>query len=330
MTTLCLMLGLNSASLAQVHLDGVPQVLPTRTEDCTEHARQWHARIQTLEAARNTCERRDGGTVRTAGVWLPNCGARQQAYITCAPISDQVCTVRKQMDASVQACHQALAAQHQARRDHETAAARLEQQLDNVRRTVQQFHQAQEAAAELHDKGIAATVIDRLTATPAAAGEQLQSHLRDAARTAGTRAPDASPELSRIGRVLDELNARASMNEVARAFSGQSQAAARARMSDALNQFEGIAGQAMAEGVRTQAQGQMPAAMVPSPTRRVPTSVREPEPIEEDEIDDQELQEERGSQRNQAVMTQTLRGLHQIQQQLLQLQQRQRAAEKPR
>ena len=330
MTTLCLVMGLNSASWAQVHLDGVPQVLPARTEDCTEHRRQWQDRLQQLEAARRTCDRRDGGTVRSAGVWLPHCGSRQQAYITCAPISDQICAVRQQMDASVQACHRALAAQQRAQRDRETAAARLEQQFDNVRRTVQQYHLAREVAAELHDKGIAGTVIDRLTTTPAGAAEQLKSHLREAARTAGARAPDASPELNRVGRMLDELNARTPMHEVAREFSGQSQGAARARMSDALSQFDGIASQAATEDVRPQFQGQMPSSLVPSPTRRAPTTVREPGPIDEVDVDEEELQDEQASQRNRAVMAQTLRGMQQIQQQLLQLQQRQRAAAKPR
>lgn len=330
MTTLCLALGLNSGLSAQVRLDGVPQVLPSRTEDCAEHGRQWHARIQQLEAARNTCERRDGGTVRTAGVWLPNCATRQQAYITCAPIADQICAVRQQMDASVLACHRSLAAQQRAQRDHETAAARMEQQLDTVRRTVQHFHQAREAAAELHDQGIASTVIDRLTTTPSGAADQVQSHLREAARTAGTHAPDASPELNRVGRLLDELNARAPMHEVARELSGQSQAAARARMSDALNQFDGVASQAATEGVRPPAPSPLPSDLVPSPTRRLPLPVREPEPIDEDEVDDEELQAEQASQRNRAVMTQTLRGMQQIQQQLLQLQQRQRSTTRPR
>ncbi len=158
----------------------------------------------------------------------------------------------------------------------------------------------------------------------------MQSHLREAARTAGTHAPDASPELNRVGRLLDELNARAPMHEVAREFSGQSQAAARARMSDALDQFEGIASQAATEGVRPPAPGPLPSALVPGPTRRLPSPVREPEAIDEDEVDDEELQAEQASQRHRAVMTQTLRGMQQIQQQLLQLQQRQRSTTRPR
>jgi hypothetical protein len=233
-----------------------------------------------------------------------------------------------------QACHRSLAAQQRAQRDRETAAARLEQQFDTVRRTVQQFQQASEAAAELHDQGIAGTVIDRLTTTPSGAADQLQSHLREAARTTGTHAPDASPELNRVGRLLDELNTRAPMNEIAREFGGQSQAAARARMSDALNQFDGIASQAATQGVRPQVQGPLPSPLVQSPTRRAPAPAREPEPIDEeedkDEVDDEELQEMRASQRNRAVMTQTLRGMQQIQQQLLQLLQRQRSTTGPR
>lgn len=329
--TLSLTLALAATAGAQQPLDGVAPVQPTRDEDCAEHRRQWSAQLQQLEAARTTCDRRDGGTVRTGGVWLPHCGTRQQAYVSCAPISDQLCAVRQQMDASVQACYRALAGHQRAQRDRETAAAGLEQKFDTLRRTMDQFNQGRQALDDLHGNGIAATVIDRALATPPSAAEQLQSQLREAARTAGTVAPDASPELNRAGRMLDEFNARAPIHEVARAFSSHSQGAARARMGDALNQFDGAARQAAADDLQPPPRPIPRPALAHSGNRATQAARPAPRPADDDEeldnedLDDEERQARASRRHNHAVMRQALQGMQQIQRQLQQLQSRQRS-----
>lgn len=232
----------HAAAQGQVQFDPVPPVQPTRSEHCDEQDRQWNERLKQVEAARFACERRDGGTVQPAGVWLPNCGSRQQAYVTCASFSDQLCAVRRQQEATRRACHAALSAyrntervrsesmQRQASLAGSTAAAGMA--------VLERYREMKSTYVELSEKGIAATVIDKYTTTPDKASDRVNEYLREAARTANTRNPDGTPAIVRIGKISEGIYERAPFNPIAKETGRQSDAAARARMGDALDELD--------------------------------------------------------------------------------------------
>lgn len=232
-----------SSAYAQPRLQAVPPVQPTRSEDCDEHQRRWTDLFRQAEAERFACERRDGGTVRSSGVWLPNCGYRIQAYVTCAAQSDQVCAVSKQGAASMQSCRAALQAHREAELARANEVRRRESQMQAVRAAamaeIDRIRALQSTANDLREKGIAGTIIDNYTTTPEKAAGQVNDYMREAARTANTRNPDGSPTLNRAGEITDGIHQRAPFNPVVKEVGRQSNAASRARMGDAVSSFEG-------------------------------------------------------------------------------------------
>jgi hypothetical protein len=167
-----------------------------------------------------------------------------QAYVTCAPISDQLCFLAAQQQASVSSCYRQVAANRNAERDRQSTLRRIEDQR-------QQLESALQTAVEVRDKGVAQTVIDRYTRTPKEAASDLHGHIREAARTTGTIAPDSQPQLNRVGTASDAALRAMPLNPVAIEFASQSAAAARARMGDALNQLDGTVSQANVEFAST-------------------------------------------------------------------------------
>ena len=235
----------STTATAQVHLPGIaPPVNPQRDAQCAEHSEEWRVQTRRVEEARRVCERRDGGTVKTSGVWMPNCRSLAQAYVTCAPISDQLCFLAAQQQASVSSCYRQVAANRNAERDRQSTLRRIEDQR-------QQLESALQTAVEVRDKGVAQTVIDRYTRTPKEAASDLHGHIREAARTTGTIAPDSQPQLNRVGTASDAALRAMPLNPVAIEFASQSAAAARARMGDALNQLDGTVSQANVEFAST-------------------------------------------------------------------------------
>jgi hypothetical protein len=304
---------------AQGVVEGIaPPLNPTSDAQCRELGVRWQDRLSSLEAQNRACERRDGGTVRASGVARPHCGDRQQAYVTCAPIGDQICWTRSRRDEAVQSCYASVAAHHRLERDRASAAGRTEALANAVRSTVEQYRSGAALLADTHRDGIVPTLIDRATQTPAGAADQVASYVREAARTTGTTGADTLPALARIGQAIEWMGGRVPASPVVREIAGQSIAAARARMADALHAFGGVARRADSEfavqggSIATTAPrpAQGPGLSVAAPRAHVPA--RAPVPIEpvtdkEEDTDDPELRE---------AMERTLQQMQQLRQQL--------------
>jgi hypothetical protein len=331
-----ILITIHVAAQAQVQLDHVPPVQPTRNEHCEDNDRRWYERVRQVEAALHTCQRRDGGTVQPSGVWLPNCGSRTQAYVTCAPIDDQLCAVRKQQQASSQACYSALSRhrntermrneimQGQASLAASTAAALMAE--------VERYRAIKSTYEELSEKGIAATVIDRYTTTPDRASDEINHYLREAARTANTRNPDASPALGSVGRISDGIYERAPFNPVAREIGSQSGAAARARMSDVLSHLDSAKRDSEERFALPPRQAPIPtvvapAFVLPSPAAMLPRSTQPVGPTgaygrtsaavpEEDEESLDDDLEKRRRDRNIEAMQRVIEQSQRLQQQV--------------
>lgn len=222
-------------------LGGVPPVVnPQSNQDCQDLSMRWYEKRKELESANRVCERRDGGTIRASGVWMPNCNARQQAYVSCASYSDQLCWVDNQQREAVATCHRDLAAHQKAVRDRETASRKLQNELEGLQK-------ARERAAVLINEGPAAALLKDYVTTPGRAAETFQDNLKDAARTTGTRHPDSQPELNRSGAASDIVHRAITPNAAIAEIGSQSAGAARARMGDAMNQLDGALNQAASE-----------------------------------------------------------------------------------
>lgn len=212
----------------------VPPANPTAEAQCVEFRSAWYQRIRELEQSRAVCERRDGGTVRANGPWLPNCGARQQAYVTCAGISDQICWATNQMNEQGRQCSRQAAAYLSQQRQQKNQAQRAEEQ---VRRSIEAIQNARSGAAGLLDKGVTGTVMGRFVGTPEGGG--LHDAARDAARTVNAPGADSQPLLNDMGARSDELHRALVRNPLVAEPGVQSNATSRARMGDALNQLDG-------------------------------------------------------------------------------------------
>lgn len=243
-------------------LGGVPPVLnPQSYQDCQDLASRWYEKQKALENANRVCMRRDGGTIRASGIWMPNCNARQQAYVSCTSLSDQMCWVDNQQREAVSNCHRDLAANQAAARDRETAAGKLQQDLKDLQKL-------RDDTTLMISNGPAAVLLQKYAITPARAGENFQDALKEAARTTGTRAPDSRPELNRTGAASDALYRAITPNGAIAEIGSQSAAASRARFGDALNQLDGALNQAALEGMFSNARGiSAPNAVRPVPQR---------------------------------------------------------------
>jgi hypothetical protein len=220
---------------------------PTHDEQCRDLGARWQDRLSSLEAQNRACERRDGGSVRASGIARPHCGDRQQAYVACAPIADQMCWTRSRRDEAVQSCYASVAAHHRLQRDRASAAGRTEALANAVRANVEQYRSGAALLADAHRDGVVPALIDRVTETPAGAAAQVDGYMKEAARTAGTTGADTTPALNRMGRAIEWMGGRVSTNPVVREIGSQSNAAARARMADALHTFGGAARRADSE-----------------------------------------------------------------------------------
>ena len=241
-------------------LGGVPPVLnPQSNKDCQDLSMRWYEKRKELENANRVCERRDGGTIRASGVWMPNCNARQQAYVSCASFTDQICWVDNQQREAVSTCHRDLAAHQKEVRDRETASRKLQNELEELQK-------ARERAAVLMNEGPAAALLKDYVTTPGRAAETFQDKLKDAARTTGTRHPDSQPELNRAGVATDIVHRAITPNAAIAETGSQSAGAVRARMGDAMNQLDGALNQAASERLPTNTRatpGSDPARAVP-------------------------------------------------------------------
>lgn len=337
--TLTLSLIVAAGARAQMPLDGVPPVLPTRSEDCDEHHRQWTARFRQAEAARDACQRRDGIKVSNAGVWLPNCGRRTHANVACAAQSDQVCAVSTQSAASVKACRTALAKHREAERIHAEGMRKRESQAAAARAAVKaelsRINAVRSTYDELREKGIAGTVIDRYSTTPDRASGKINEYLREAARTANTQNPGRSPTLDDIGELSDGIYERMPFNPIVKEVGRQSSAAARARMGDALGRLDRAMEEAETGFALPPAQAATPSAVVPAfpaPLARgdrygqtqptAPTRTARPAaealPGEDDESLEDDDPDTRARAANMEVMRRVIDQSQQLQQQLQQ------------
>lgn len=253
-----------SPSAAAVEIGGVAPVQNPQTyKDCQELGMRWYEKRKTLENANRVCERRDGGTVRAAGVWMPNCNSRQQAYVTCASISDQMCWVDNQQQEALSTCHRDLAANQKEKQNRETAAGKLDAELKELQK-------ARDNAALVIERGPAAALLQNYVTSPGRARDRFQEALVEAARTTGTRAPDSQPELNLSGAASDMLHRANTPNAAIAEVGSQSAAAARARMGDALNQLEGARSRTEAEGYGANSSATpAPSYVRPVPSRNV-------------------------------------------------------------
>lgn len=211
-------------------LQGVDSPLnPTHEQDCTELSQRWSEKRQGLEKERVSCERRDGGTVNANGPFMPNCGTRQQAYVQCAPVSDQICWVNKAQTASVALCR----AQVQAHAE----ASRTDNVASGVRNHIQELQRARENFRRFSEDP-AGYSVERFLATPESARSRFQEALNEAARTTGLPGADSQPILNNVGEASERARAAVPLHPIAQEVGSQATAAARARMADALDQFD--------------------------------------------------------------------------------------------
>lgn len=316
---LLLVLAMPGHGVAQGFVEGIAAPAnPTHDEQCRALGARWQDRLASLEAQNRACERRDGGSVRASGVARPHCGDRQQAYVTCAPIADQMCWTRSRRDEAVQSCYASVAAHHRLQRDRASAAGRTEALANAVLANVEQYRSGAALLADAHRDGVVPTLIDRVTETPAGAAERVGGYMKEAARTAGTTGADTTPALNRMGQAIDWMGGRVSTNPVVREIGSQSNAAARARMADALHTFGGAARRADSDfavqrgAIAATAPRPVPGLGQSAPAPRVNVPARAPAPTEpvadnEENANDPDLRD---------AMARTLEQMQQLQQQL--------------
>lgn len=221
------------ASYPPIYQPGSPQT----TEECEALNSAWKERVDGLSSENLECERAEGArpngvSVSAKGVFLPNCGYRQQAYMSCAKVQDQQCRASKERAAGTAQCYSAVSAAQRQRREAETAAAKLQRKIDETKSAAKLYQDAL-------SKGPINTAIDRMTETPSGAATRFESAIKEAARTTGAAGADSQPQLSKVGEMSDEVYRLVPGNPAAAELGSQSAAAARARMADALNQLEG-------------------------------------------------------------------------------------------
>lgn len=201
-----------------------PPLNPQSQVECQTLSERWSGKRKDLENARSACERRDGGTVTFKdGPWMPNCKSRQQAFVACASLTDQICWVDAQQSESVAACYRQVSQNQNAKRDAESLAGRVE-------RRAQELRDARRSSA---------AIFNGVLPSPSDAGAKLQSNIKEAARTTAAPGADSQPALNRVGKWSDRAAAFVPSNPIAAEIGAQSSAAARARMGDALQQLEG-------------------------------------------------------------------------------------------
>jgi len=249
-----------------VEQTGVPPVAnPQTAKECQDLSDRWYEKRKGLEEASRVCERRDGGSVRAAGVYMPNCNARQQAYVTCASITDRLCWVDNRRQEAVSTCHRDLAANQRAAQDRSTAAAKLNSEM-------QKLSEARANSELLFNSGPAAVLLQNYVTTPQRAGERFNEAMKEAARTTGTRAPDSQPELNRSGTMSDALHRAVTPSPAVAEIGSQSGGAARARMGDALNMLDGVQSHAASEGIDTGISRPLTPRSIPQVVQSTPTA----------------------------------------------------------
>ena len=261
---------------AQVALSGVmtPNA-PKSGKECIELSARWYEKVKQLERANNVCSEKDGGTIKASGVWMPNCGRLQQAYITCAPVMDQLCSVRNKQSDAMRVCTEKVSAYQTAERERLTLAQRLQSQADELKRV-------SNAARAIAGEGPAAYLTQQYTATPEEAARRVHGIVKESARTAGTTNPDSQPMLNRVGEVSDRAYRDLSRNQAITEIGSQSAAHARARAGDALNQMDAMKQSEVQAGV-TPASRPASVTQVYSAPARLPTAESEDEEEDEEE-----------------------------------------------
>ena len=225
-------------SASSVAQQGNPSVLnPTTNEDCQRLSREWQARTRNLELANTACERRAGPPSSIGkGVWLPNCQRLQQIYITCGSEADQVCAAREQRNEAFATCGRQVSASQKSEQDKGSRTARIEREAQGLKSAI-------DTMTGVGEKGPTGYLVDRYLATPETASSRFHDAVKEAARTTGTSGADSEPTLNRVGEASDKAFRTAPLNPIATEVGSQSAAAARARMGDALNQFNGALNQ---------------------------------------------------------------------------------------
>jgi hypothetical protein len=211
----------------------VPPVTPTKYQDCLDLSERWMEKAEQVRAAESVCERRDDGKVSYKGIRKPACNALQHVYLKCASLSNQLCAVRAQKDEAVSQCNRAYSAYQRAEQDKKSLASRLERQIGEL-------NSARDAMSGIADKGPTGYLVDRMTETPQGAAARFNDAMKEAARTTGAPGADSQPAITRAGEVSDRAFRLVPGNPVAIEIGSQSAAAARARMADALSQFDGV------------------------------------------------------------------------------------------
>lgn len=207
-------------SQAQIQLHGVAEpVAPQSKQECSAMQAQWSENEKKLNSARDACERKDGGTIFAAGIWMPNCKSRQQAYITCTSISDQICSVRNRMAAAYEKCVAKVDAYLDAERARKLSLDRIQQDLKIAAKVGN-------TAAEIAKNGPVSFIANRTS-----------DAVKEAARTGGTSAPDSQRLLNEVGKATNDAMNSVPRNRVVAEIADQSMAASRARMGDALDQL---------------------------------------------------------------------------------------------
>lgn len=207
-------------------------------DECEAMDAAWSSRVSRLSSANLECEvgegrSRSGPSISAKGVRLPNCGYRQQAYMSCANLQDQLCRASKDRIESTRQCYSALSANQKRRSEEETARAKLQRKIDETK-------SAQKAYKDLLEKGPYNTMLDRMgEGSATSASKRFNSATKEATRSAGSPGADSQPELNRVGEVSDGVFRLVPGNQAIAELGSQSAATARARMADALNQLDG-------------------------------------------------------------------------------------------
>ncbi len=105
--------GLSSA-YAQSFSGISPPIRPTSNQQCIQYQVDSSRLLLALEENRRRCEQREassaqGVSICSAGIKLQYCGGRQQAYCTCATLSDEWCRVQAETAAASADCYKDVA-----------------------------------------------------------------------------------------------------------------------------------------------------------------------------------------------------------------------------
>lgn len=252
-------------------------VAPKSNEDCRQYSRAILSFSRAMSDQLRACERRDGGSTSAKGVPTPNCKWQptQQAYVSCASLQDSVCARDNQLEAELELCYRKVAAATSV----ESSSNRTTAIRDQVQRDLSAYRRAKAFAESALEKGVVGAIVDHSTSVGASPGSRLRGYVQNAARTANAPFADSQPDLELTRSALDAVAGLVDpvdRNPLAKEIARQSDAAARARIADALNALDGTYRRAEDEAAT------LPAASAQSAT----LSTLNPDGADEERIDD--------------------------------------------